>query len=522
MQYQEGAIINNRYKLQRLIGRGSFGEVWLAHDEMTDVDVAIKFYVALDQAGIEEFKNEFRNTHSLNHTNLLHIDYFNIDGTRPYLVMPFCPSSSDDCVGKMGEQDLWKFVRDVASGLAYLHKNDMLHRDIKPANVLVDKSGNYVITDFGLSHKLRSTLRSASLRAQQGPNSSSGSLPYMAPELFSGNPIAVMASDIWALGASVYELATGELPFIGQGGSMINHGAELPSLPDKFSAELNNLMRDCLAKDAWNRPQTAMIVSTAIDALNGNLHYKSIGRAQMEHGGNGGNNDSGSNRENNTKPSGNKIWLLIAALAVVVFAVFAYFMSGSSQSSDEFADTVDEAYDDVIVTELDSAVEVDSVIPETASVVERKEDANSSLQRSDSNTGSTQTSPQSTSVPKPTQVSPVSAESSLSSEQILAELSDEIDNMSLPIKIANGLELDQVYLSKGSLNYVFKVDDDIVDISALEHNRADAKVSAIKAMRASSGDAVARCKKAKLNIVFTYIGKDSGQRLSIPVSYNEL
>ena len=253
-------IINGRYKLIRLIGQGSFGEVWLAADQQVGINVAIKIYVALDAKGITEFRNEFKNVYNLHHSNLLRADYLDSVENRPFLVMPYCPVSVGNLVGRMNEDDILKFVKDVASGLAYLHEHDIIHRDIKPDNILQDEQGNYVITDFGLSTKMRSTLRKASGRHNNEAEGQSGTIGYMAPELFVSKPQAVKATDIWALGVSIYEIATGELPFCGQGGVMELHGAELPELPYTFSKKLAELVSKCLAKDTWDRPTAQDII----------------------------------------------------------------------------------------------------------------------------------------------------------------------------------------------------------------------------------------------------------------------
>lgn len=107
---------------------------------------------------------------------------------------------------------------------------------------------------------MRSTLRRATMRKGDNPNQA-GTIAYMAPELFSTNPEPVKASDIWALGATAFELITGDVPFLGQGGAMLNYGAEMPQLPLGFSDEIKSLIYRCLAKDAWNRP-TASDIST--------------------------------------------------------------------------------------------------------------------------------------------------------------------------------------------------------------------------------------------------------------------
>ena len=262
--------INGRFKPIRIIGRGSFGEVWLCEDMVLGINLAIKFYVTLDARGLEEFKNEFKNVSHLNHPNLLRPDYYDQFENSPYLVMAYCPTTIGDKVGHFSEQEAWRLIRDISAGLAYLHANDIVHRDIKPDNILQDEQGNYVITDFGLSTRLRSTLRKASARQMKASNNQSGTIGYMAPEMFTSKPNAVKATDIWALGATIFELATGEMPFCGQGGVMELYGAELPILPDKYSKRLENLMQRCLSKEPWDRPIAVEINRIACSVLSEN------------------------------------------------------------------------------------------------------------------------------------------------------------------------------------------------------------------------------------------------------------
>ncbi len=268
MKLETGEIIQSRYRLVSLKGRGSFGVVWLAKDEQTDLDVAVKVYIALDDKGLEEFKAEYKNSYSLNHPNLLHAYYFDVVDRQPFLVMPYCPDSAESLVGNTDEKTLLRFIRDVASGLEYLHARDIIHRDIKPDNILVNQEGNFVVTDFGVSSKMKSTLRRNSTRAMAGADVA-GTIGYMGPELFSRNPDAVKATDIWALGATVFEMASGEMPFLGQGGAMLLRGADIPELRGEWSEGFRNIVDACLARDTWDRPTASRLVEMADSLLNG-------------------------------------------------------------------------------------------------------------------------------------------------------------------------------------------------------------------------------------------------------------
>ena len=257
MDFAEGKIIAEHYKLVKQLGRGSFGNVWLAHNLLADIDVAIKFYGTLDQNGLEEFRQEFKIAYKLRHPNLLNISHFDVYENCPYLVMPYCANGSvTNMIGKMDETEIWKFVADVSNGLAFLHtyRPPIIHQDIKPDNILMTSDGRYVITDFGISHSFRTKLSKTS-----NMEHSSGTLAYMGPERFSKKPIIVLASDIWALGATLYELMENTLLWEGMGGCAQLNGAALPDIEGNYSPALIRLVQACLAANTWERPTAEAI-----------------------------------------------------------------------------------------------------------------------------------------------------------------------------------------------------------------------------------------------------------------------
>lgn len=279
---REKDILSNKYQLIRKLGGGAFSSVWLAYDSVSQFKVALKIYApngGLDDNGIEEFRKEFGLVFDLNHGNIVRPFQFEVDRHKnlPFLVLPYYQKGSALSVaGKVSEDELWQFMLDVASGLDYLHNHPkrIIHQDIKPANVLVDDSNHYLITDFGISVKLHATIRKT-IRSLTKESNGVGSIPYMGPERFSENPAPVLASDIWSLGASAYELITGEPPFRTEGGMLQLRGAKIPKISAKISSDLRNLIYACLSKNTWERPSAGAIVECC-------RHKKFISRRRID------------------------------------------------------------------------------------------------------------------------------------------------------------------------------------------------------------------------------------------------
>ncbi|MBO6051417.1 MAG: SUMF1/EgtB/PvdO family nonheme iron enzyme [Bacteroidales bacterium] len=255
----ENQLFANRYRLVKRLGQGAFSEVWKAEDtKVGNLTVALKVYApdkGLDEDGSKVFGDEFAIVFNLHHQNLLTPSTFDEENGSPYLVLPFCErGSSLKLVGRMDERQVAKFLCDVSSALAYLHAKDIIHQDIKPDNVLIDGDNNFMVTDFGISTRIRSTLRRS-----VGDKKSAGTTAYMGPERFSKNPDPIKASDMWSLGATVFELMKGDVPF-GEGGGLVQKmGAEIPNIHGQYSPELKGLVAKCLSAETWDRPTAAQL-----------------------------------------------------------------------------------------------------------------------------------------------------------------------------------------------------------------------------------------------------------------------
>ncbi len=270
--YENGKLFDGHYKLiESLSTAGGAADVWLAidvntidetGDESKATKVAIKIYRPknlIDIEGEYQFRNEFKKVFSCHHENIVQPTYFSIYEEMPYLVLPYCPSgSSEMLIGQFEKKDyLWKYIYEVSSGLAYLHKHtpQIIHQDIKPANVLIDDNGNYAITDFGISAEMGGT---------DSEEDNGGTFAYMAPERFVEGTPPMPESDIWALGATIYELVTGDVPFGNDGGSKQERGTPIPPIKQDIPESIKELIYLCLSYDAKNRPTARSIVETVL------------------------------------------------------------------------------------------------------------------------------------------------------------------------------------------------------------------------------------------------------------------
>lgn len=276
--------LDNHYQLIDKIGGGGFSEVWLAEDLRSQVKVALKVYSSvqdMDSEGIKMFRKEFSLVCNLNHTNILKPFTFDIFQGCPYIVLPYCETgSAAQYVGKLTENELWDFVGQVAAGLAYIHKHNIIHQDIKPGNVLINADGQMMITDFGISTGLRKTMRRSANKTDDSARD--GTIAYMSYECLKENPINVIARDIWAFGATLYEFATGEVPFGEYGGiTQRAEGGKIPNVNADISSDLKELIRRCLAMEPWDRPNAEELVEMVEQHKNGVIlnrrNWKKIG-----------------------------------------------------------------------------------------------------------------------------------------------------------------------------------------------------------------------------------------------------
>lgn len=267
---ESNTLFDSHYRLIQKIGGGGFSEVWLAYDTIAEIEVALKIYTPngeLDEEGKNDFKREFGRLCNINHSNIIHAIGFGIyQDELPYLAMNICKNgSAKKLIGNIDEKELWNFIEQIASGLQYLHKRGIIHQDMKPDNILINSDGQYLIIDFGISTKIRNTLRKSTKGSIGG-----GTTYYMSIESFNTNVPSVCARDIWAFGASLYELITGDVPF-GQYGGVTQKAknGKIPEITQNISKELKQLIYDCLSLNAWDRPDADEIIRRVVMHKNG-------------------------------------------------------------------------------------------------------------------------------------------------------------------------------------------------------------------------------------------------------------
>ncbi|MEQ1862480.1 MAG: protein kinase [Chthoniobacteraceae bacterium] len=267
-----GALVFGRYRLERELGRGGMGVVWLAHDEKVDLPVALKFLpdiVARDSEAVDELKRELRRGLSLTHPGIVRVYSFEQDDTGAAIVMEYVdgPTLSSLKLKQpltcFDAEDLLPMIEQLCVALDYAHfEAKIVHRDLKPRNLMLTSKGRLKIADFGVATSISDTVSRVSLRKD-----GSGTPPYMSPQqAFGENPSP--GDDIYSLGATLYELLTGRPPFY-QGNILAQVQQRVPPamserrevlkvagkkpIPPEWEATISS----CLAKLADDRPQRA-------------------------------------------------------------------------------------------------------------------------------------------------------------------------------------------------------------------------------------------------------------------------
>ncbi|MEW2358041.1 protein kinase [Spirillospora sp. NPDC029432] len=211
----EGHLLAGRYRLDAVVGRGGMGTVWRAYDVMLDREVAVKEVVLPPGLGPDEheltYKRTFREARAsarLNHPGVVTVHDVVEEADRPWIVMELVHARSLQDVleeGLLEHRRVAEIGLQMLGALRHAHEKGILHRDVKPSNVLITDAGRVVLTDFGIAQvEGDATLTQTGLVM--------GSPAYIPPERAQGER-AVPASDLWALGATMYAALEGRSPY---------------------------------------------------------------------------------------------------------------------------------------------------------------------------------------------------------------------------------------------------------------------------------------------------------------------
>ncbi|MGH9529848.1 MAG: protein kinase domain-containing protein [Terriglobales bacterium] len=266
------------YRVVAKIGEGGMGVVYRAYDEMLHRDVAVKVVnkdARLDTSASRNLLHEARASSSLTHPNICTIYEVGETDGELYIAMELVEGKSLNamCVGVgLPPESVLRYGIQITSALARAHDKGIVHRDLKTANIVVGSEGLVKVLDFGLAKRVGGGILEGptqSLASIQDASGLSGTLPYMAPEILRGES-ADYRSDLWALGAVLYESASGRLPFEGRTGFEISSAImrELPKpLGPPVPPGLWAIIQRCLAKEPTQRYQRASEVQASLEAV---------------------------------------------------------------------------------------------------------------------------------------------------------------------------------------------------------------------------------------------------------------
>lgn len=210
MELSQGTILNNRYRIERLLGKGGMGAVHLAEDLTLDHEVAVKSNMVQSESGKSQFLREAHLLASLRHSHLPRvIDYFIMEGVQ-YLVMDYIPGEDLENMrrnsGIQPVNQVMAWARQLGDALSYLHIQNppIIHRDIKPANLKLTQDGEVVLVDFGIAKAGQATSATST--------GATGYTPGYAPPEQYGSGHTGPYSDQYSFGATLYALLSGQRP----------------------------------------------------------------------------------------------------------------------------------------------------------------------------------------------------------------------------------------------------------------------------------------------------------------------
>ncbi|KAH6783300.1 Protein kinase superfamily protein [Perilla frutescens var. hirtella] len=254
----------SRWKKGRLLGRGTFGHVYLGFNSESGEMCAMKEVTlfsddAKSRESAHQLGQEITLLSRLRHPNI--VQYYGSETVddKLYIYLEFVSGGSIYKIlqeyGQLGEAAIRSYTQQILSGLTYLHGTNTIHRDIKGANILVDPNGRVKLADFGMAKHIT---------GPSCPLSFKGSPYWMAPEVIKNTSGCNLAVDVWSLGCTVLEMATTKPPWSQYEGVAamfkIGNSKELPEIPNHLSEDGKDFVRQCLQRDPSNRPTAARLL----------------------------------------------------------------------------------------------------------------------------------------------------------------------------------------------------------------------------------------------------------------------
>lgn len=266
---QQGSLLEGRYELRRLLGRGGMSEVYEGHDQLLDRRVAIKLVSrdrSLDPDAIDRVRREARAVAALDHPNVIALHDLVIGERTTFLIMEYLDGPSVATLlrerHRLASREAREIAGRVCDGLAAAHRRGLVHRDVTPGNILLGTDGAVKLTDFGIAHGVAGAFVTATGQI-------SGTPAYMSPEQVSGAEVDVR-SDVYSLGCCLYLMLTGRPPF--QNGTAVETAsahlreepAPLRSIVADVPADLEAVVLRSLAKHPADRYQNAAALRAAL------------------------------------------------------------------------------------------------------------------------------------------------------------------------------------------------------------------------------------------------------------------
>jgi serine/threonine protein kinase len=265
MSFGPGSIFKH-YRIERLIGKGGMGEVYLAEETTLGRKVAIKMLkqeATTDPKFVERFRNEARMLGQLNHPNIVALHTFIEDGGTYYLVMQYAPGITlAELIRRTGpipEQRAMRIFTQLAEALTFAHSEGIVHRDIKPSNIMIDpdKNDRVLVMDFGIA-------RMMDTQHITGTGTQLGTPCYMSPEQVLGKKDIGPPSDVYSSGVVLYEMLSGSLPYDLESeslytvqGRIVNEPLPDPRLRYEYISERGvALLKDLTQKEPEKRPKS--------------------------------------------------------------------------------------------------------------------------------------------------------------------------------------------------------------------------------------------------------------------------